>query len=81
MPRGPTTYQVIRGSVIRETDKAIRFSICHAGHILDGEQFWFPLSQIKRISNSHNDSEDEIEVADWLVEAKANEIAGSRGGE
>lgn len=76
--RGPTTYSVIKGSVVRETDKAIRFSVCQAGHILDGECFWFPISQIKSIHNSHNECEDEIEVADWLIEAKANEIAGER---
>lgn len=76
----PNTYQTIKGSIIRETEKAVRFDICQAGHILDGEAFWFPLSQIKSITRSHNECEDEIEIADWLVEAKANEIAGSGGG-
>lgn len=74
--RGPVTYSKIRGSIIRETDKAIRFDICQAGHILDGEAFWFPISQLKSIIRSHNDCEDEIEIANWLIEAKANEIAG-----
>jgi hypothetical protein len=68
-------YVVLKGSIIRESEKAIRFNVCDPGSILDEETFWFPLSQIKAIHRSHNQEEDSIEVADWLIEAKANELA------
>lgn len=79
MPRGPVTYSFLDGYINRETEKAIHFYVAQAGHILDGETFWFPISQIKSIFRAEGPKPDRIEVADWLIEAKANDIAGMGG--
>jgi hypothetical protein len=76
--RGPTTYTRVTGRIIRETDKAVRFSVDDPSSVLHDYAFWFPISQCKQIVRAHPESEDldMIEVADWLIEAKADEIAG-----
>lgn len=77
MRRTPDTYTILEGSIIRETDKAVRFSVEMPGHPLDDETFWFPFSQIRKLVRSHDMGLDQMEVKDWLIEAKANEIAGA----
>jgi hypothetical protein len=81
MRRGPVTYTRLSGIVLRETDKAIRFAIDDSEHALDGETFWFPISQMRKIVRGAPDSNslDQIECPDWLIEAKVNEIAGTGG--
>jgi hypothetical protein len=74
MRRADTTYSVLKGDIRSETEKAIRFWIDMPGHTLDGETFWFPKSQIKRVLRSHNQNEDEIEVANWLIDSKEQEV-------
>lgn len=79
MSRGPTTYTILQGSIIRETEKAVRFKIEMPGHFLDDEAFWFPLSQLLKISRSHSQELDEIECPDWLIEAKVNDLGKAAG--
>jgi hypothetical protein len=80
MPRAGTTYSFLDGYINRETEKAIHFNVAQAGHVLDGETFWFPISQIKSIYRAEGNEPDRIQVADWLIEAKANDIAGFGNG-
>jgi len=75
------SYQIIRGTILRSTDKANRFRVEHPGHVLDSETFWFPISQCRVITHLRDGGGVEMEVADWLVEAKANEITGMGNGE
>lgn len=73
----PTTYTTLSGTIIRETDKAMRFKVSdEMDHALAGEAFWFPLSQLRQITRSETGL-DSISVADWLIETKVNEISGS----
>lgn len=79
LSRPPATYATLQGSIIRETEKAIRFMIETPGHCLDGETFWFPFSQLRAITRSHSQELDEIQVPDWLIEAKVNDLAKENG--
>lgn len=79
MPRGPTTYTTLEGSILRESAKAVRFKIETPGHCLEDETFWFPLSQLKSIKRSHDMGLDAIECPDWLIEAKLNDLGKAAG--
>lgn len=72
--------QTVRGTILRETDKAYRFRIEHPGHVLDGETFWFPISQVRVVTILRDGGGVELEVADWLVEKKVEEIDKSPRG-
>lgn len=71
----PKTYSTLKGSILRETEKAIHFRIDMPGDLLHDETFWFPISQMKRVKRSHSSDLDEIEIADWLIEQKSQDVA------
>ena len=71
--------QVVRGTILRETDKAYRFRFEHPGHVLNGETFWLPVSQVRVVTHLRDGGGVELEVADWLIERKAEECYKSPG--
>jgi len=74
---GPTTYKKLYGFIVGESEKAIKFKVDMPGYFINGLISWFPISQINYTKRSHSASEglDEIDVADWLVQRKAEEYA------
>ena len=67
------TWITIRGTRLRETDKAVQFSILQIGAtILDEPTIqWFPFSQTgKSFTDPKSDDNDTIMVTEWILEQK-----------
>lgn len=72
----PVTHTLLSGTIIAETEKAIRFKV----DTVDGEpannpgrSFWFPLSRTKNIFRARHvdsDTPDTITVEFWLLNDK-----------
>lgn len=73
-------FQIVRGTILRESEKAYRFRIEHPNHVLDGETFWFPISQVRVVTHLRDGGGCELEIADWLIEKKVEEIDRSPRG-
>jgi len=69
----PTEYIKLTGTRLRETEKAVHFTVFRVGSTdIEPSTFWFPLSQVKSMTTSPErlDAEDEILVADWICSSK-----------
>jgi hypothetical protein len=62
-------YYPIKGTIIRETDRAILIRFMDEDTECDRDE-WFPISFIKSITRSPYANEDVLEVADWLLRKK-----------
>jgi hypothetical protein len=73
MSRKETVYYTVRGTKLRETEKAIHFDITEvAGEAFDCPvTHWFPISQLKStFIDPKSTGNDTLEVADWILESK-----------
>ena len=61
-----TKVATIKGTIVTETQKAILIEI-------EGNEHWFPLSTVWKITRSSVIGSDEIEVDHWI--AKKKELA------
>lgn len=71
----PTEYIKLTGTKLRETEKAVHFTVSKvSGSDIDPQvTHWFPISQIKSMTTASPDRVDEddmIEVADWICKSK-----------
>ncbi|GAG15613.1 unnamed protein product [marine sediment metagenome] len=64
----------LKGTIIRETDKAIRFHVTEdlLIHLQDGK-YWFPKSKIRL--PKHKEGEITIYVQNWLYDATVTKPA------
>lgn len=65
-PRAPIRYILLKGTIEGESDKAIKFRWTDADDMT--VSMWFPLSQISSIVRSPNVEEDEVNVAQWILD-------------
>jgi len=69
-------YYKINGTIITETEKAVRFRIKGISDKMWAEHNfvteWFPLSQIKSLTRVNSDSSDmdSLEVKEWILRTK-----------
>ena len=68
----PNTYISIKGTRLRETEKAVQFCIHDiSGDVLDKPvTTWFPFSQISKSTTSHNEGEDTMMITEWIAQQK-----------
>lgn len=68
----PTEYIKLTGTKLRETDKAVHFTIVSVNDepLEESVTHWFPLSQIKSITFDAMTQQDHISVADWICRSK-----------
>jgi hypothetical protein len=70
----PTEYIKLYGTKMRETEKAIHFTVDFVGtKEIEPVTHWFPISQIKSMTIGEPDRVDEddmIEVAEWICRSK-----------
>lgn len=71
----PTEYIKLTGTKLRETEKAVHFTVTKVGgKDIESVTHWFPISQIKSMSvaapSAPSSSSDEIQVADWICKSK-----------
>lgn len=70
----PTEYIKLYGTKLRETEKAVHFTVDRVGtKDIESVTHWFPISQIKSMTTASDpvdDSDDMIEVADWICRSK-----------
>lgn len=68
----PTEYIKLTGTKLRETDKAIHFTVVLVNDepIEESVTHWFPFSQIKSITLDAMTQQDHIQVADWICRSK-----------
>lgn len=68
-----TKLVTLKGSIIRDSDKAICFTIHDiSGCPLDPpeEHEWFPLSQVEKIVRAKEPEEDILIVSEWIMKQK-----------
>jgi hypothetical protein len=74
MSRPATVYVRITGTIIGETEKAIRLRMvtCNGVSINPPQNEWFPFSQITSITHPAPDSDElaSIMVPEWICEKK-----------
>lgn len=66
-----TIYLSIKGTVLRETEKAVQFRIDEVrGTPIDQtETVWIPLSQVeKRMTDKSRSGEDTMMISEWIAE-------------
>ncbi len=71
----PTEYIKLTGTKLRETEKAVHFTVVKVGGAdIESVTHWFPISQIKSMTTSppsdRLEDADEICVADWICRSK-----------
>ena len=68
----PTEYIKLTGTKLRETEKAVHFTVVSVTDKLLDEPVthWFPISQIKSMTHDPMNDRDEIQVADWICRSK-----------
>lgn len=65
-----TTYISIKGTVLRETEKAVQFRIIDiGGEEIDPIDKWIPFSQTeKRFTDPHSEDEDTMMISEWIAD-------------
>lgn len=65
-----STFLSIKGTCLRETEKAVQFRIDEVrGTPIDQtETVWIPLSQVEKRITSHRDGEDTMMISEWIAE-------------
>jgi hypothetical protein len=78
--------KTIKGTILRETDKAILFSVDldehpevsldSSGNLVASAPLWFPLSQVEKIMRKNSDSveSDELTISAWIAGVKGFEV-------
>jgi len=68
----PTEYIKLTGTKLRETEKAVQFSVVLVNDdpLDENVTHWFPLSQIKSMTHDALNAQDHISVADWICRSK-----------
>lgn len=64
----PTEYIKLTGTKLRETDKAVHFTVDEVADdpLKDSVTYWFPISQISSQTTGTADGKDIIKVAKWI---------------
>ena len=72
MSRATDPKVVLKGTVISESAKAVRFEIYEmAEDILTTHKTeWFPFSQVSKIVKTQNKGEDTLIVSKWILSQK-----------
>lgn len=66
----PISYTTVRGTVIKETEKAVYFQVCEiSGSPIEVASEWFPLSRIeKRLTDPKHEQSDTMVIESWLID-------------
>lgn len=70
--RSDSVVVSLKGTRLRETDKAVQFCISDISGTILGQETttWFPNSQIKSSTTGTNVGEDVLVVSEWIMEQK-----------
>jgi hypothetical protein len=68
----PTEYIKLTGTKLRETEKAVHFTVVSVNDepLEESVTHWFPISQIKSMTYYAPNAQDIIQVADWICKSK-----------
>jgi len=68
----PTEYIKLTGTKLRETEKAVHFTVVSVSDspLEESVTHWFPISQISSMTHDAMTDQDHIKVAEWICRSK-----------